>query len=138
MPACLHDAGDVGVSAASAWSLRAFIALIERLPVTLAVICTAGLSISWVRAPREPSAFVRRVPVCAITTRLCCGPSVARDVGQLRELLGAEAGAVGHDTAPFSSSLPPPSPAATSPRATRNPAIVWPVGALAWNRSLIR
>ena len=57
----LHDAGDIGVGPVGGTSrrcpVRAFIALIERLPVTLAVICTAGLSISWISgAVRQPRA----------------------------------------------------------------------------------
>ena len=54
--------------------MRAFIALIERLPVTFAVICTAWLSVSWLTVP-----FARRVPVWATTRMLCCdvsGPSL--------------------------------------------------------------
>jgi hypothetical protein len=50
--------------------LSAFIELIERLPVTSAPICTAALSISWLNEPSRP-----RVPVCAITRRLCSEPS---------------------------------------------------------------
>jgi hypothetical protein len=50
--------------------LSALIALIERLPVTSAVICTAALSTSWLSEPSR-----RRVPVWAVTRRLCCEPS---------------------------------------------------------------
>ena len=51
--------------------MRAFIALIERLPVTSAVICTAWLSVSRISVS---SAW--RIPVCATTTRFCREPSV--------------------------------------------------------------
>jgi hypothetical protein len=49
---------------------RAAIALIERLPLAAAAICTGALSTSWLSEPSE-----RRVPVWATTTRLCCEPS---------------------------------------------------------------
>ena len=48
----------------------AFNALIERLPVTLAVICTAGLSTTCVSVW-----FADNVPSCAATTRFCCVPT---------------------------------------------------------------
>jgi hypothetical protein len=69
IPAC-STTPTILASARDGTVLSAFIALIERLSVTSAVICTAALSISWLSEPSRP-----RVPVCAITRRLCCEPS---------------------------------------------------------------